>query len=235
MDMRNSEAGAGGQRLINSPPVVLGFIAVLFAIHLALVLAGEDWQIWSQAVFAFNPLRLLPGTTIAMIPGSQWWSLLTYAFLHADWIHLVVNSLWLLVFGTPVARLAGPGRFLIVAGASAVGGAVASLFLHWGEDVNLIGASGSVSGLLAASVPIIYGGSTPKRYLGPGELFRSRSALFFMAIWLAITLISGSADMTAGAFQGMTIAWEAHVGGFFAGLIAFYIVMFGRTRRYLGP
>jgi membrane associated rhomboid family serine protease len=231
MDMRNHPAANAGQKAINAPPIVLGFIAALFAIHLALTLAGEDWQIWSQAVFAFNPLRLLPGTTIAMIPGSQWWSFLTYALLHADWVHLIVNSLWLLVFGTPVARLAGPGRFLVVAGASAVGGALASLILHWGQDVNLIGASGSVSGLLAASVPIIYGGSTPKRYLSPGELLRSRSALLFMAIWLVITLISGSADMTAGAFEGMTIAWEAHVGGFFAGLIAFYIVMPGLARR----
>jgi len=225
MDMRNPQPRGAGQKIINAPPAVLILIAILLAIHLALSLAGENWQIWSLAVFAFNPLRWLPDTTILMIRGSQYWSFVTYAFLHADWVHVGVNCLWLLVFGTPVARLGGTLRFLAVSAAGAIGGAVATLILHWGQGVNLVGASGAVSGLLAASVPILYGGSSPRRYLSPGDLVRSRSALFFMAIWLAITLISGSADMTAGAFEGLQIAWEAHIGGFVAGLVAFYLVM----------
>lgn len=228
--MRNNSAGDAGKKIINSPPVVLGLIAVLLAIHLVLVLLGEDWQIWSVAVFGFNPLRWLPDTPIAMIQGSQYWSFLTYALLHADWMHVGVNCLWLLVFGTPVARLGGPWRFLAVCAAGAVGGSLASLIMHWGENVNLIGASGSVSGLLAASVPILYGAASPKRYLSPGEMLKSRNALIFMGIWLAITLITGSANMTAGAFEGLQIAWEAHIGGFILGLVGFYVVM-PRDRR----
>lgn len=223
--MRANPAGSAGQKIINSPPVVLGLIALLLAIHLVLVLLGEDWQVWAMALFGFNPLRLLPDTPITMEEGSQYWSFLTYALLHADWMHAGINCLWLLVFGTPIARLGGAWRFLAVCAAGAIGGSLASLIMHWGQNINLIGASGAVSGLLAASVPILYGAASPTRYLSPGELMRNRSALIFMAIWLAITLITGSADMTAGAFEGMQIAWEAHIGGFILGLIGFYVVM----------
>ena len=223
--MRSTPAGGAGQKIINSPPVVLGLIGLLLAIHLALFLLGEEWQRLGMAVFGFNPLRWFPGRPIAMIEGSQYWSFLTYALLHADWVHVGVNCLWLLVFGTPVARLGGAWRFLAVCAAGAVGGSLATLILHWGENVNLIGASGAVSGLLAASVPILYGAASPNRYLSPGEMLKSRNALIFMGIWLAITLITGSSDMTAGAFEGLQIAWEAHIGGFVLGLIGFYLVM----------
>ena len=232
MDMRTNPAGGAGQKIINSPPIVLALIAILLAIHLVLVVAGEDWQVQALYLFGFNPLRWLPNTPIAMEAGSQYWSLLTYAFLHGNWVHVIVNCLWLLVFGTPVARLGGTWRFLVVCAAGAAGGALATLILHWTQDINLIGASGAVSGLLAASVPILYGAASPNGYLSPGEMLRSRNALVFMGIWLAITLITGSADMTAGAFEGLQIAWEAHIGGFILGLLAFYIVMPRGHHRY---
>ena len=50
-------------------------------------------------MFAFIPERLVPDFGISMVSGSQWWSFLTYAFLHANWMHVIVNSLWLLIFG----------------------------------------------------------------------------------------------------------------------------------------
>ena len=43
-----------------------------------------------------------------MLPGSEYWTLVTYMLLHGDWMHLTFNALWLLVFGTPVARYLGP-------------------------------------------------------------------------------------------------------------------------------
>ena len=82
MDIRNPQARDAGQKIINSPPVVLILIATLIAIHLALTLAGEDWQIWCLAVFGFNSLRLLPGPLTVVCNGptpvhatskDTWW------------------------------------------------------------------------------------------------------------------------------------------------------------------
>lgn len=224
------QGGAGP--VFNAPASVIGLIAMLVAIHAALMAAGEDWQIWALYAFAFVPARL-GGEAFPMIAGSQVWSFLTYAFLHGDWTHLLFNSLWLLVFGTPVARYLGTGRFLALCAIAAIGGGAASLVLHWGDRVIMIGASGAVSGMLAAAIPIMYGHRVPggARPLTAAELLQNVRALGFMAIWLAITLVSGASGWTGNAFlEEGGIAWEAHIGGFVFGLAAFYLL--ARRRVY---
>ena len=204
----------------------MALIGVLAAIHLALYLLGEDWQVWSLYAFSFIPKRFsaAPGD---LIPGSQVWSFLTYGFLHADWMHLLFNSLWLLVFGTPVARYLGGLRFYGLCAIATVAGALASLILHWQQFVIMVGASGAVSGLLAAAIPIMYGWRVPGgvRPLSLSELIRNSRALSFMAIWLAITLFSGAWGWTGTGFMDQgSIAWEAHIGGFLGGLAGFYLL-----------
>lgn len=212
--------------VFNAPAVVLAVIAVLAAVHLALALLGESWQAWAFGVLSLIPARWTePG--YPMIPGSQYWSLVTYMLLHADWMHLLFNSLWLLVFGTPVARYVGAGRFLALCLIAGVIGGLGSLALHWGENIIVIGASGAVSGLLAAAIPLMYG----KRVHGGGrplsftEFLTSPRALLFTAVWLGLTLFSGAAGWTGNSFMAEGgIAWEAHIGGFLGGLLAFYLL-----------
>ena len=65
--------------------------------------------------FAFIPARY--GESAAMLPGGEaacFWSPLTYAFLHADSSHLIVNLIWMAIFGTPLARRFGALRFLVL-------------------------------------------------------------------------------------------------------------------------
>jgi membrane associated rhomboid family serine protease len=217
--------------IVQSPPEVLGLIALLALIHAGLEVLGAEWQIRALDAFAFIPGRLSGGHD-GMLAGSRYWSFLTYAFLHAGWLHLLFNGLWLLIFGTVVARFLGPGRFLLLAAFAAVTGAAAALAAHWGDlHYVMVGASGAVSGLMGAAVPIIYSGRRSFRPLGFGELLRSRGALVFLAIWLAITLLSGASDLAGNPFSGdFSIAWEAHVGGFAGGLVAFYLLLRGVMR-----
>lgn len=204
-----------------SPPAVLGLIALLAVIHAALWYAGPDWQVWSLYALAFIPARFTD-IGFPLIPGSQVWSFLTYAFLHGDWMHLIFNCLWLLVFGTPVARYFGAWRFLLLSAVAAVFGAAVMLALHWGVNLVMVGASGAVSGLMAAAVPIMYGAVRPLPF---AELIRNRRAIMFTLVWLAITLFSGASGFTGNSFmEEGGIAWEAHVGGFIAGLAAFYLL-----------
>ena len=96
-----------------APKVVLILIAVLaFDAPVPFRLRGQDWRVWSLYAFSFIPARITGDAAFPAIWGSQVWSFLTYAFLHADMMHLFFNSLWLLVFGSVVARRLGPARFL---------------------------------------------------------------------------------------------------------------------------
>ena len=231
--MTQSSNGGSSQPVFQSPAVVVAVIAVLAAIHGALWLLGENWQAWTLYNFAFIPARLccaaFPHAT-----GSEVWTFLTYGLLHGSWGHLGANSLWLLIFGTPVARFLGPWRFLLLAVASTVAGAMAALLAHWDEVYIMVGASGAVSGLMGAAVPIMFGSSRGWRKamigqagathpLPPRLLVGNRNAVVFSAVWLAITLISGAWGWTGNSFVADGgIAWEAHIGGFLGGLVAFY-------------
>lgn len=204
-------------RAVNAPPAVLLLIAGLCTVHVLRALAGEEWDLWSIYAFALIPARLTGMAGVTFIPGSAWWSFVTYGFLHADWLHLAVNCVWLLVFGTVVARVLGTWRFLILSLVSTIGGGVAMVALHWGAPDPIIGISAAVSGLMAAAIPIMY--AQRGRPLTLGELLRHRRALVFIAVWLAITLLTGAQGFSAMA--GGRIAWEAHLGGFVIGLLTF--------------
>jgi membrane associated rhomboid family serine protease len=214
--------------MVNAPPVVLALIAVLLVIHLLIQIGGEDFANWAQNNFALIVIRFADGARTEMVPYSQYWSLITYGFLHEGWAHVLGNSLWLLIFGTPVARQFRALRFLAIAFISTLGGALAMLWVYWGIYVVVVGASAAVSGLLAAAIPIMFG--RPGAPLSFGELMRDRRALIFMLIFLCITLLTGVQELPGFADNGR-IAWEAHIGGFLAGLLSFFIISRERVQR----
>ena len=81
---------------------------------------GESTDEWILLAFAFIPARY--GDVGAVIPGGEAarvWSPVTYAFLHADWVHLLVNMIWMASFGGPLARRFGAARFLLLSLVSA--------------------------------------------------------------------------------------------------------------------
>ena len=120
---------------------------------------------------------------------------------------------------------------------SVFAGAAAGLAVHWGEIVILVGASAGVSGILGAAIPIMYGGGNSEPGLPVGimsrfrpltvkQLLTNKRALSFTAIWLGLTMLTATSQyMTGTAFlEERVIAWEAHLGGFVVGLVAFYIL-----------
>jgi membrane associated rhomboid family serine protease len=217
-----------------APKIVLILIALLVGVHIVILLGGQDWRVWSLYALSFIPARISGNAPFPAIWGSQVWSFVTYGLLHADVMHLFFNSLWLLVFGSVVARRLGTLKFLVLACVSTIMGAVATLLTHWGEVAIVIGASGAVSGLMAAAIPLMYGaglrlGDTYRmdiatvRPLRPLEILTNRRAFIFTLVWIAVTLFSGASGWTGASFmEEGRIAWEAHLGGFVAGLIAFY-------------
>jgi len=215
--------------IINLPPVVWVLLGLLLTIHLVISQGGDPWRAWTNYAFAFIPARF--GTLPFPQPeGAAWWSMVTYAFLHADWEHVLANSAWLAVFSKPVEARLGTLRYLALLTLSIIAGAVASLIAHWGETLIMVGISAGVSGVLAAAIPLMNGKYVEHldtiQPLRPLELLRNARALTFTVMWLFLTLVTATTQyMTGTAFlEQHVIAWEAHLGGFIAGFIAFYLL-----------
>jgi membrane associated rhomboid family serine protease len=226
----------GGATFLNVPDIVKVSVAVLVVIHLLVYWSNTGIQAYVIYGYSFIPARFSSIVNVPQLPGARYWSALTYSLLHGNAMHLIFNSLWLLVFGTPVARRLSPFKFLLVAAAGSIGGALSTLLFHWNEVVILVGASAAVSALMAAAVPIMFGSGSMLRRMGTeerarearvlpfGELIQHRQAMTFMAMFLGLTLFTGAAQLISSTalIQESNIAWEAHIGGFMFGLIAFY-------------
>jgi membrane associated rhomboid family serine protease len=231
------QTGQPRQALFNLPTVVTAAIGGLLAIHfIREYLLMPDQALWVTVAFAFIPARITAAADVAtVLPGGQGaeiWSFLTYALLHADWGHVGLNCVWLAAFGSPVAWRFGAVRFLLFSAICAVAGAMLHLALHSNDMVPLVGASAGISGLMAAATrfALFHGMPLGGMAAGHPEVYRQPAAplaailrdsrvIVFLVIWFGINAavgIFGSGTLASG-----TIAWEAHVGGFVAGLLLF--------------
>jgi membrane associated rhomboid family serine protease len=225
------------QPALNAPPVILVVLGLFVAAHLYRSALSPADELTFLVRFAFIPLRYAStGAEKLVFPdglAGDIWTFVSYMFVHADWGHLMINGFWLLAFGSLVARRLGLDRFLLLSLLCGIAGALAHLAFHWGDAVPTIGASGAISGLMAAAARFIFSAPEGLRAairfganvallprLSLRRLVRNRQAMFFLGIWLGINLLFG-----VGAFQiaGMSggIAWQAHIGGFLAGLLLF--------------
>lgn len=169
------------------------------------------------------------------------WTLLTYGLLHGSWPHLLTNVVWLAAFGSPVARRLGPMRFLLLFAAATVGGAL----LHWWarplEVLPLVGASAGVSGAMAAAIRFVFSPGVHFSGLGDdaavraipaerfGSIWRNSRALLFIVVWFVTNILFG-AGLVPIFGEESSIAWEAHIGGFVAGLLLFPLLDRGPVR-----
>jgi membrane associated rhomboid family serine protease len=220
------------------PKAVWVSVLILCAVHLALYFAGANIEAWANFLLAFIPARLDPSQGVGQYWFAKYTSFFTYGLLHANLPHLVSNCIWLLIFGTPVARRLTISRFFIVAAAGSFGGALATQLQYFYDHTNviLVGASASVSALMAAATPIMFGqGSVFSRtstdeaakrvpVLSFRDLLKSQQAVAFMATFLGLQLFTGAAQVVevVALLDQRNIAWQAHLGGFVAGLLAFY-------------
>jgi membrane associated rhomboid family serine protease len=155
----------------------------------------------------------------------------TYAFLHGDFTHLIFNSVWFLIFATAVARRVGTGRFLMLSLLTALGAAFTHVYFHWGSPVPVVGASGAVSGLMGAAFRFIFVNPNAQLVWPPAMLpLFSRPVLLTSAVWVVLNVVLGVTGLTPEGF-GAAVAWEAHLGGFFTGLLIF--PLFDRQRSWI--
>jgi membrane associated rhomboid family serine protease len=201
------------------------------AVQLIRGLLPDEVDLTLLLALAFIPARYsgaaaeLPGGYLTCVT-----SFFTYMVVHAGWVHLVVNVLWMLAFGSAVARRVGDRKFVVFSVMCGVAGAVTHLVCHFGEMAPVVGASAAISGQMAGALRFVFTAQSPPArrasdllsapLMPLGETVRDPRILLFLALWVAINAYFGlSAVRIAGQEGG--IAWEAHIGGFLFGLLTF--------------
>lgn len=149
------------------------------------------------------------------------WTLLTSMFLHGGWLHLAGNMLFLWIFGDNVEDIMGHARYLIFYLLCGVGAGLAQVVANPDSTVPTIGASGAISGLLAAYLVCFpQGRILTGVFIGFLITTVMVPAWMMIGYWFVLQLISGVVSLgpdTAATEGG--VAWWAHIGGFAAGLL----------------
>ena len=215
--------------ILRSPLIVNLFILAFVAVHVGSVFLDDV----SFNVFVEN-FSLIP-QYFSAAPSAHWlpieFSLLTYAFLHGDFVHLTVNVMWFLIFATAVARRVGTARFLGLMIVTTVGAALTHLAFYWGSPVPVVGVSGAVAGLMGSAFRFILPSPNSTSSWPPPALpLFSRPVMMMTVVWMALNIVLGVSGLTPDGF-GYSIAWEAHLGGYFSGLLLF--PLFDRRRSWL--
>lgn len=205
-----AEGARPAEPAIKVPWPVVSLIATLIAAH-----AARTWLRVDPDNFALTDNDLATG---------RWSGLVTHLFIHASWPHVLMNSVFILAFGAPVARFLRPTArggpmfwlFFLACGILAgVGFAALAMALSKvglaSSDWALVGASGAASGLMGAAARLIEG----RGRLGP---LGGRTVVGMSLAWILVNVVLGVTGLTPGT-AGAPVAWEAHIVGFFAGLL----------------
>ena len=218
------------------PGALTVYVLLLAAIHAVRMLLPFDIDDDVIQMFGFIPKRYdstLLAITFPGGAGAKAWSFVTYSLLHANLSHIGFNVLWLLPFGSALARRFGAVRFFLFMAVTAAAGALAHLVTHEHAVAPMIGASASVSGAMAAAIRFAFvQGSFLSFGRGDADAaarvpalsllhaLRNTRVLGFLAVWFGVNIIFGVGSISIGA-DGASVAWQAHIGGFLAGLVLF--------------
>ena len=217
--------------IIRAPAIVLIAIAIIFVIHVLGALAPEVYRSQAVASFALIPSRF----------AALWWhpadfasvaiTVLTYAFLHDDFMHVTVNCVCILAAATPVARRIGTSRFLAFCCVTAAFAALAHVATHFGSSEPRMGASGIVFGMVGALARFMFlDPRQPALWPRGTQPLLTRSVLLWAAMWTASIVALGLFQASTGALARYP-DWEGHLGGLYAGLLLF--PLFDRHRTWL--
>jgi membrane associated rhomboid family serine protease len=220
------------------PIVNLVIIAMNVAVFILIQLPSDAFTMGYSAI----PKEILTGTdlvgpvrvalpdgsveTIVEAPGPSpiWFTLLTSTFMHGGWAHLGGNMLFLFIFGDNVEETFGSALYL---GFYLVAGVIASLahvLFNPDSVVPSLGASGAISGVLAAYLVLFpqnrisvvsFFGFFPYRYAVP--------AILMIGLWALLQFVNGFGSITPSE-ETSGVAYMAHIGGFIAGLVFTFLL-----------
>ena len=198
-----------GRRI--TPVVTYVLIALNVVFFLVEMSGGEAFiQRW-----AFVPRRFLAD------PASDFATLFTAMFMHAGWLHLLGNMLYLWIFGDNVEDRFGHARFVLFYLVCGIAATFAQLAFSADSAVPNLGASGAVAGVLGAYL-LLYPRGRVHVMMGRGVV--PAPALMVIGLWFALQLFSGIGSVASNVDEGGGVAYMAHVGGFVMGFLLTFVL-----------
>ncbi len=184
-------------------------------------------------LFGIVPARYSDPAWAASVgfPATSYWPFVTSMFLHGGWLHVIGNMWMLWIFGDNVEDRMGPLKFLLFYLVCGVVAGVVHIVTNFGSTVPAVGASGAISGVMAAyfllfprarivaMFPIVF-----------WPIFFEVPAFLYLGFWFFVQFFSGFASLVSPE-RGGGIAFWAHIGGFATGVLTFWIFL--RPRRSL--
>ena len=205
-----------GRRI--TPIVTYVLIALNVLVFFLELNNGESFiQRW-----AFVPRRFLAD------PAGDFVTLFTAMFMHAGWLHLIGNMLYLWIFGDNVEDRLGHGLFLVFYILCGLAATFAQLAFNMASDIPNLGASGAIAGVLGAYLIMFPRGRV---HMLMGRMVVPMSALVAIGLWFLLQIFSQVSAFTASSQTEGGVAYMAHIGGFIAGVILTYLL--GGNRRAL--
>jgi membrane associated rhomboid family serine protease len=195
------------------PVVTYALIALNVLFFFVELSGGEPFiQRW-----AFIPLRfgLDPAGTIPTI--------FTAMFMHAGWLHLGGNMLYLWIFGDNVEDRFGSVKFLIFYLVCGIAATLAQYYVSPGSRIPNVGASGAIAGVLGSYLLLFP--QARVRVLLYNQIV-AMPAIFVLGFWIVLQIFAGAGALfaTAQSEDVGGVAYMAHVGGFVAGFLFTYLL-----------
>ncbi len=202
-------------------PVVTYVLIALNVLFFFVELSGGDAFIEK---WAFVPGRFLAN------PGADFLTIFTSMFMHAGWVHLGGNMLYLWIFGDNVEDRFGHLKFIIFYLLCGIAATFAQLAFSAGSNVPNLGASGAIAGVLGAYLFLFPKGAVNVLM---GTRVIPMPALVVIGLWIVLQFFSGIGSVANTAQTG-GVAYIAHIGGFIAGLVLTLFLRGKSTPRLAG-
>jgi membrane associated rhomboid family serine protease len=230
--------GDDNSRRALTPYVVYGLMAANAAVWLLQLSQGEAFTNGYSAVpYEITHGDDLVGTTFLNIDGRAFplnhypgpspiqFTLLSSMFMHGSWMHIIGNMLYLGIFADQIEDLLGHARFLFFYILCGLAAGMAQIFYQMDSPIPCLGASGAIAGALGAY--LIKFPTNRVRVL----VFRYimvMPAYVVLGLWIVLQFLS---QISTGAGQASGVAYLAHIGGFFAGVILVFVLSIGRREE----
>jgi membrane associated rhomboid family serine protease len=191
-------------------PLVTYALIALNVLFFFVELSGGDAFI---AKWAFVPSRFLAN------PSGDFLTLFTSMFMHAGWLHLGGNMLYLWIFGDNVEDRFGHGKYIIFYLVSGLAATFAQLAFSIGSNIPNLGASGAIAGVLGSYILLF---PQERVKVLQGQQVIQVPALIVIGLWIVLQFFNGIGSIANTTDTG-GVAFMAHIGGFLAGLILTFL------------